>query len=128
VLGDGGVLAVAAAPQMDGDPLALAKNFDGCPGQSRLDLFSGVPIRNTVVMAVDVDVIVDADPAGAPLGKDVGLDRQGLQGRNLLSSPVPGRSSSSCSCRRVTPSRRIGRSSFSRTSSAPIASFTSARL
>jgi hypothetical protein len=32
-------------------------------------------------MAVYVDVIVDPDPAGAPFGKDVGVDRQGLQGR-----------------------------------------------
>jgi hypothetical protein len=32
-------------------------------------------------MAVDVDAIVDPDPAGAPFGKDVVVDRQGLQGR-----------------------------------------------
>ena len=32
-------------------------------------------------MAVYVDVIVDPDPAGAPFGKEVGVDRQGLQGR-----------------------------------------------
>ena len=64
------------------------------------------------IMAVYVDVIVDPDPAGAPFGKDVGIDRQGLQGRPSYSS---------CSCRRVTPSRRIGRSSFSRTSSSRIA-------
>src|SRR5512144_2435783 len=29
VLGDGGVLAVAAAPQMGGDPLALVEDFEG---------------------------------------------------------------------------------------------------
>jgi hypothetical protein len=59
-------------------------------------------------MAVDVDVIVDPDPAGAPFGKDVGVDRQGFK---------TGRS-----CRRVTSSRRrIGPSSFSRTSSSRIA-------
>jgi hypothetical protein len=27
-------------------------------------------------MAVDVDVIIDADPASAPFGEDIGLDRQ----------------------------------------------------
>ena len=39
-----------------------------------------------------------------------------------------GRSSSSSSARRVTPSRRIGRSSLSWSSSSPIAALSSARL
>lgn len=65
-----------------------------------------------LIMAVYVDVIVDPDPAGAPFGKDVGSTGKGFRA---------GRSNSSCSCRRVTPSRRSGRSSFSRTSSSRIA-------
>ena len=61
-------------------------------------------------MAVYVDVIVDPDPAGAPFGKDVGVDRQGLQGRpvQLLvqlpagdAEPADRRSS----CRRTSSSR-----------------------
>jgi hypothetical protein len=32
-------------------------------------------------VALDVNVVVDADPAHAPFGEDVGLGRQGLERR-----------------------------------------------
>ena len=40
-------------------------------------------------MAVDVDAIVDPDPAGAPFGKDVDVDRQRLQGRPVQLVQLP---------------------------------------
>src|SRR5260370_906380 len=45
----------------------------------RLDLLAQQAVRHRVVMAVDVDMIVERDAALAPLGIDVGLDRQGRQ-------------------------------------------------
>ena len=38
-------------------------------------------IGHAVVVPVDIDVIIDADPAGAPFGEHIGLDRQGLEPR-----------------------------------------------
>ena len=64
---------------MRGDPLALGEDLDGPTGQSDLDGFACEAIGHAVIMAIDVDVIIDADPAGAPLGEHIGLDRQRLQ-------------------------------------------------
>ena len=92
MLGHGGVLAVAAGAQMGGDPLALGEDLDGRPGQPHLDCSSGEAIGHAVVMAVDIDVIIDADPADAPFGEHVGLDRQGLEHRPIefLEQLAPG--------------------------------------
>ena len=62
VLGNGGVLPVPAGPQMDGDALALVEDLDAAGGQPRLDLGAGEAVGDGVIMGVDVDVIVDADP------------------------------------------------------------------
>src|SRR5829696_8887111 len=78
VLEHGGVLAVAAGPQMGGDPLALGEHLDGSPGHPRFDGLASEAIRHAVIMAVDIDMIIDADATDAPLGEQVGLDRQGL--------------------------------------------------
>jgi hypothetical protein len=71
-------------------------------------------------MLLHLDVVFETDAADPPLGEDIGGDAG-----NGLSA---GRSTSSSNPRRVTPSRRIGRSSFSLVSSSPIAALTSARL
>ena len=42
---------------------------------------AGEAVGHAVVVAVDLDVIVDADPAHAPLGEHIGLGRQGLERR-----------------------------------------------
>jgi len=83
VLGHGGVAAAGAAQQMAGDTLALVKQLDGALGDARLDLLAQQAVRHRVVMAVDVDVIVERDAALAPLGVDVGLDRQSSERRPI---------------------------------------------
>jgi hypothetical protein len=119
VVGGGRVLAVAARSHMHGDPLALDEDLHGAAGEPHLDLAAREAIGNAVEVALDLDVVVDPDAAHAPFGEDVGLGRQRLERRPLELFE---------SCRRVTPSRRIGRSSLSRLSSSPIAAFSAERL
>ena len=64
---------------MDGDALALMENLDAAGGQARLDLDAGEAIGDGIIVGVDVDVIVDADPTHAPLAVFVGLTRQRLE-------------------------------------------------
>ncbi|MCA6105541.1 hypothetical protein J6525_45760 [Bradyrhizobium sp. WSM 4400] len=77
----GGVLVVAAHALMRGDPLALVENLDGAGGEAHLDLGADEAMRDAVVMRLDLDVIVDADPADPPLGEHVGALRQVLERR-----------------------------------------------
>src|SRR5271165_4661210 len=119
VLGHGGVPMVAAGTQMSSDPLALQKDLNSARRQPNLDFAAGKAVGDAVEMALELDMVVDADPADPPLGKAIGLRRQRVE---------VGRSSSSNSARRVTPRRRIGRSSLSCRSNSPIAALSSARL
>ncbi len=59
----------------------LVEQLDGALGDARIDLLTQQAMRHRVVMAVDVDVIVERDAALAPLGVNVGLDRQGGERR-----------------------------------------------
>lgn len=81
VLRHGGVLVVAAHALMRGDPLAPVENLDGAGREADLDLGANEAMRDAVVMRLDLDVIVDADPADPPLGEHVGALRQGLECR-----------------------------------------------
>ena len=81
VIGDRGVLAVAARSHVHGDPLAPGEDLDGAPGEAHLDLGAREAIGNAVEMALDIDVIIDANPAHAPFGEDIRLDRQRLERR-----------------------------------------------
>ena len=81
MLGNGGVLPVPARPDVDGDALALVENLDAAGGQPRLDLGAGEAVGDGIIVGVDVDVIVDADPAQAPLAVFVRLIRQRLERR-----------------------------------------------
>ena len=89
---------------MRGDPLALEEDLDGARRQPHLDLGAGEAVRDAVEVGLDLDVVVDADPAQPPFGEGIGLARQGLERR-----PVEFLEQR----RRVTPSRRIGRTSLS---------------
>jgi hypothetical protein len=51
---------------MDGDALAFMEDLDAAGGQARLDLSAGEAVGDGIIVGVDVDVIVDADPADAP--------------------------------------------------------------
>ena len=81
VLGNGRVLPVPACSQMNGDALALMENLDAAGGQPRLDLGPGEAVGDRIIVGVDVDVIVDADPAHAPLAVFVRLAGQRLERR-----------------------------------------------
>jgi len=93
VFGDGRVLAVAARTQMHGDPLALGEDLDGTAGEPHLDLRAGEAIRNAIKVPLDIDMVIDADPAQAPFGEDVGLHGQGLERWPVASSQPTFRSS-----------------------------------
>src|SRR5271165_1561773 len=92
VLGNGGVFPVAAGPQVDGDALALVEDLDAAGGQARVDLGAGEAVGDGVIVRVDVDMIVDADPALAPLAVFVGFSRQRLEcwAIDLLEQPAAG--------------------------------------
>ena len=62
MLGNGRVLPVSACAQMNGDTLALMENLDAASGQPRLDLGAGEAVGDRIIVGVNVDVIVDADP------------------------------------------------------------------
>ena len=83
VLGNGRVLPVPACAQMNGDALALMENLDSAGGQPRLDLGAGEAVGDRIIVGVDVDVIVDADPAHAPLAVFVRLAGQRLERRAI---------------------------------------------
>ncbi|MGF6429949.1 hypothetical protein ABIE91_005169 [Bradyrhizobium elkanii] len=119
VLRHGGVFVIAAHALMRGDPLALVEDLYGASGEPDLDFGAHKAMRDAVVMLLHLDVVIEADAADPPLREHIRLTGKGLSA---------GRSISSRSLRRVTPSRRIDRSSFSLVSSSPIAALTSARL
>lgn len=81
LLRHGSVLVVAAHALMHGDPLALVENLDGAGGEAHLDLGADEAMGDAVVMRLDLDVIVDADPADPPLGEHIRALRQGLECR-----------------------------------------------
>ena len=83
VVGDGGVLAVAASSHVHGDPLAPDEDLHAAASQPHLDLAAREAVGHAVEVALDIDVIVDADTAHAPFGEDVGLGRQGLERRPI---------------------------------------------
>jgi hypothetical protein len=45
-------------------------------GQPHLDFAAGKAMKHAAEMAFELDMVVDADPAEAPLGKAIGLSRQ----------------------------------------------------
>ena len=63
MIGHGGVAVIAAGAQMHGDALALEKDLDGARRQPHLHLAPGEAVRHAVKMRLDLDVVIDADPA-----------------------------------------------------------------
>ena len=64
---------------MCGDPLTLQKDLDGARRQPDLDLAAGEAVGDAVEVSLDLDVVIDADPAQPPFGKGVGLAGQSLE-------------------------------------------------
>ena len=53
---------VAAGPQMSSDPLALQKDLNDARCQPHLDLAPGKAVGDAVEMALELDMVIDADP------------------------------------------------------------------
>src|SRR5207237_3509173 len=66
-----------------GDPLALEKDLDGARRQPDLDLAAGEAVGDAIEVRLDLDVVIDADPAQPPFGKGIGLARQRLEMRPI---------------------------------------------
>ena len=77
---------------MAGDPLSLQEHLNRPRRQAHLDAGAGVAIGDRVEVALDVDMIVEADLAHAPLSQGIGLGRQGHQpgGVDLLEQLTTG--------------------------------------
>jgi len=81
VIGRGRVLAVGASTHVRGDSLALDEVLHRAGGEPHLDLAPREAVGDAVEAALDLDVVLDPDPAHAPFGEDVGLARQRLERR-----------------------------------------------
>src|SRR5205085_1660024 len=80
VLGDGGVLVIAAHAAMGGDAFALEEDLHRADSEAHLHFAACEAVRDAVIVVAYFDVIIDADAADAPFGQDVGIGRQPLQG------------------------------------------------
>ena len=81
MIGQRRVLAVATRSHVHGDPLALGEDLHHSAGETDLDLGTREAEGNAVEMALDFDVVINADTAHAPFGEDVRLARQWLERR-----------------------------------------------
>ena len=79
MVGGSGVLAVAARSHVHGDSLALDEDLYGAASEPHLDLAARETVGNAVEVALDIDVVVDADTAHAPFGET--LDLSDIVGR-----------------------------------------------
>jgi hypothetical protein len=83
VFRQGGVLSVTGAAHVDRDPGALEEDLDAARRGADFDAGAGMAIGHGVEVAVDIDVIVQADFAQAPLGQGIGLNRQSPEPRRV---------------------------------------------
>ena len=61
------------------DPLTLEEDLDRLRRQPHFDLVPREAVGHAVKMSVDLDMVIDADAAQAPLGKAIGLGGQALE-------------------------------------------------
>ena len=81
MLGDCRRPTATGAAQMHRDALALAEQLDRVRGDARIELLADQPVRHRVVVPVNVDVIIKANPAQTPFGILIRFGRQRLQRR-----------------------------------------------
>src|SRR5437867_841874 len=83
----GGVLPADDTPPMRGDALAAVEDLDGGRGQAGVDVFMNERVGDGVVMAVELDVVVEADAsADLPVAVDEGFGGEWPKG-GLVQSP-----------------------------------------
>jgi len=66
-----------------GDPLAVVETLDRGRGHAHVDLLLHQPVRDAVVVAVRVDVVVDVDDRRLPLGEFIAGGRQRFHCRTV---------------------------------------------
>src|SRR6266540_7510713 len=64
---------------MSCDPLAAMEDLDGACRDPYPHRLAQQRVRHRVVMPLDLDVVIEADPAFLPFRVEVGLDRQLLE-------------------------------------------------
>jgi hypothetical protein len=75
VLRQRAVAMIAAHASMRSDTLALGEHLHRPCGDPHFDFCAGEAMWDTVIVAIDIDVIIDTDAAHAPFSKDVGFGR-----------------------------------------------------
>src|ERR1700680_3204267 len=78
---DGGKPTGFVAADVTGDALAAVKDLDDHGGITSLDLPVNQGMRCAVVVALDLDVVIDVHASLFPLGEVIGLGGQRMQGR-----------------------------------------------
>ena len=94
----GAVPAPAVAALMGGHALAAVEDLDRAAGRPHIDLRADEAVRHRVEEALELDVIVRADPGEAPFGELVVVAGSGAQRLAARSSRRD--------ARRLTPRRR----------------------
>ena len=64
-----------------GETLSVLKDFNGKRGHAHLEFLFEIFVRNTVIMAFEGHVVIDAHPGILPPGEFIGAFRQGEEGR-----------------------------------------------
>ena len=83
VLGHRRVPARLMAARMQPDPRAALEDLDGGGREADVERLVHQRIRHRVVVAIDLDVVIDVDARLQPVGMDEALGRQRLQGRPI---------------------------------------------
>ena len=76
----GGVTALERGAHVAGDALAAVQALHGVGGETHVDFAPHQGVRDGVVVAFDLDVVVDVDPCLLPLGEHVALGGKGAKG------------------------------------------------
>ena len=79
----GGVGALAAGAEVNGDAPVPVEDLDGVRTDPNVDLAAGQRVRDTVEGVPDLDVVVDVDAGPAPLGVLVAPGGERLQRRTV---------------------------------------------
>src|ERR1700756_231383 len=74
------MLAIGGRAHMGRNALAAVEDFDRARSDARPNRLPQQLVRHRVVVLLDLDVVVEADPAFLPFSKNIGLGRQRLEG------------------------------------------------
>ena len=91
VFADRGVPSLLPGSEMARDPTAAMEKFDRGRGDARRDLLLDQAVGNGIVVFVDLDMIIDPDPAFLPLGVFINLRRQDVTADPIRQLLAPGR-------------------------------------